>query len=58
MVVAAGDPADTILARARREKADIIVLGSRGLGAIKELVLGSVSHDVAHKAKVPCLIVK
>jgi nucleotide-binding universal stress UspA family protein len=57
-VVAGGDAADTILSRARREKADVIVMGSRGHGAIKELVLGSVSHKVTQHAKLPCLIVR
>ena len=57
-VMVGGDPADTIIKRAKREKADLVVLGSRGLGALKELVLGSVSHKVVQHGKLPCLIVK
>jgi nucleotide-binding universal stress UspA family protein len=56
--IVGGDPAEAILQRARREKADLVVLGSRGLGTLRGLVLGSVSHKVAQLAKMPCLIVK
>lgn len=50
-------PAEAILAAAEKEKADLIVLGSRGLGPVKELLLGSVSHRVATHALCPTLIV-
>ncbi len=53
-----GSPASAILDCASGEDADLIVLGSRGLGDVKSLILGSVSHKVAQEAKVPCLIVK
>jgi nucleotide-binding universal stress UspA family protein len=57
-VLMSGHAADAIVARAKREKADLVVLGSRGHGMLEELVLGSVSHKVAQHAKMPCLIVK
>jgi nucleotide-binding universal stress UspA family protein len=53
-----GDPASVLLAVAEREGADLIVLGSRGLGRIKEIQLGSVSHKVTMMARCACLIVK
>lgn len=37
---------------------DLITIGSRGLGSVKEAFLGSVSNYVSHKSKVPVLIVK
>ena len=52
-----GTPAEAILAAAENEKAGLIVLGSRGLGPVKELLLGSVSHRVATHASCPTLIV-
>ena len=52
-----GTPAEAILAAAEKEKTDLIVLGSRGLGPVKELLLGSVSHRVATHASCPTLIV-
>ncbi len=52
-----GDPASHLLEVARRENADLIVMGSRGLGRIKELMLGSVSHKVVTMASCPCLVV-
>jgi nucleotide-binding universal stress UspA family protein len=53
-----GDPADAILRRAKREKADIIVLGTRGVGELKGLFLGSVSHKVAAQAHCAVMTVK
>ena len=53
-----GDPATAILDRAKKEKADMIVLGSRGFGDLKGLLLGSVSHKVASHANVTCVTVK
>jgi len=37
---------------------DLIAIGSRGRGSIKEAFLGSVSHYISHKSNVPVLIVK
>ena len=50
--------ADEILKTADSSRADLIVMGSRGLTGFKELVLGSVSSAVVHRAKVPVLTVK
>jgi nucleotide-binding universal stress UspA family protein len=47
-----------ILDAADEEEADLIVLGSRGLGAVQSFLLGSVSDRVAHHAKCAVLIVK
>ena len=41
-----GDPSRQILACSKREKADMIVMGSRGMGDLKGLLVGSVSHKV------------
>lgn len=46
------------LANDKKEKFDIVVIGSRGRGSIKELFLGSVSHYVLHASKIPVLVVK
>jgi nucleotide-binding universal stress UspA family protein len=56
--VGMGDPAAEILATAGRIGADLIVIGSRGLGALKGVVLGSVSQKVAQAAACPVMIVK
>ena len=53
-VLMSGDPADAILAEAKRAKPNLIVLGTRGFGDFKSLVLGSVSHKVASQA--PCAV--
>eukprot|EP00020_Sapocribrum_chincoteaguense_P007174 CAMPEP_0170747910 /NCGR_PEP_ID=MMETSP0437-20130122/9572_1 /TAXON_ID=0 /ORGANISM="Sexangularia sp." /LENGTH=158 /DNA_ID=CAMNT_0011086715 /DNA_START=58 /DNA_END=532 /DNA_ORIENTATION=+ len=46
-----------ILHEAEAAGADMIVVGSRGLGLIKRAVLGSVSSHIVHNAKVPVLVV-
>lgn len=53
-----GGPAQAILEFAEEKKCDIIVIGSRGLGGIREFFLGSVSHNVVQHAKIPVLIAK
>lgn len=51
-------PADAVVAIAREEGADILVIGSRGLGRIKGMLLGSVSQKVVHDAPCAVLVVK
>lgn len=53
-----GDPVSQILKHAKLVKSDVIVLGSRGLNSLQEMVLGSVSHKIAKKAKCPVMIIK
>lgn len=53
-----GNEAWEITEFAAYKKFDIIVMSSRGLGAVKETFLGSVTNTVVHKSKVPVLIVK
>ena len=53
-----GEPSHEILAAASEAKADLIVMGSRGLGQIGGLILGSVSEHVLHGAHIPVLIVR
>ncbi len=57
-LLADGDPAEIIAGLARDQKADAIVMGSRGLSDIKGLFLGSVSHKVNHLAECTCITVK
>jgi nucleotide-binding universal stress UspA family protein len=53
-----GDPAHRIVEVARREQVDLIVMGRRGLGDLKGLLLGSVTHKVAQAATCGCLTVE
>ncbi|MBO9604322.1 MAG: universal stress protein [Paenibacillaceae bacterium] len=53
-----GAPGLTIVDYAAENGCDLIVIGSRGLGNLRELFLGSVSHYVVQHAKVPVLVVK
>lgn len=53
-----GEPAPTIIKYANENDFDLVVIGSRGLNALQEMVLGSVSHKVAKYVQCPVLIVK
>lgn len=53
-----GDPAHKIIAKAEELGADMIVLGTRGLGEWKSLMLGSVSHKVMQLAQCTCVTVR
>lgn len=53
-----GATAEKILDQAHRLSADCIVIGSRGHGALRRALLGSVSEAVLHGSEVPVLIVK
>jgi nucleotide-binding universal stress UspA family protein len=53
-----GDPGYTITKFAKDKKFDIIVIGARGRGTLKEVFFGSVSNYVLHKASIPVVVVK
>ena len=55
--VAAGDPAATILKTAKRLRCQELVMGSRGLGSLKGLLLGSVTTRVLHLARMPVTVI-
>jgi nucleotide-binding universal stress UspA family protein len=57
-LVVDGDPAREIVALARDRGVDTIVMGSRGLGDVQGLLLGSVSHKVVQSAPCTCIIVR
>lgn len=53
-----GEPGPEIIAYANERNVDIVVLGSRGLNSLQEMVLGSVSHKVMKRVNCPALVVK
>lgn len=53
-----GDPAHIIVEFAKSKKFDLIVIGARGRGSLKEIFFGSVSNYVLHKSSIPVMIVK
>ena len=56
--IATGDPAHTIIDIGERFGCDMIVMGARGVSAMRSALLGSVSNEVLHAAQVPVVIVK
>ncbi|MBR1396033.1 MAG: universal stress protein [Selenomonadaceae bacterium] len=53
-----GSPAVTILDFEKQLNSDLIVMGSRGLGLVKGVLLGSVSQYIVEQATCPVLVVK
>ena len=56
--VKSGSPADEIVQTAEEVGADLIVMGSRGLGTVHSVLLGSVSDRVLHRAHCAVLVVR
>ncbi len=56
--VESGDPADEILLSAKKENADVIVLGYKGYGKEGRFLLGSVTDKVVRYAGVSVLVVR
>lgn len=54
-ILTMGEPAAALLTASK--DADLVVVGSRGLGGFAELLLGSVSHHLAHHATCPLVII-
>ena len=53
-----GSPAAVILEMEENLNIDLIVMGSRGLGVVKGVLLGSVSQYIIERAKCPVLVIK
>ncbi|TDR41585.1 nucleotide-binding universal stress UspA family protein [Tahibacter aquaticus] len=55
---AVGDPADVVLQEQAATQADLVVMGSHGRGAWRNLLLGSVVTKVLARSPVPVLVVR
>jgi nucleotide-binding universal stress UspA family protein len=53
-----GSPAETILRDAKTHNADLIIMGTRGRGEMRSLLLGSQSHKVLSEANCPVMLVR
>jgi nucleotide-binding universal stress UspA family protein len=53
-----GDPADAILDVAEERKADLIIVGNKGMTGAKRFLLGSVPNKVSHHAPCSVLIIR
>ena len=56
--VKSGNIAKTILAVAEEQQSDMIIMGSRGLGLLRGVLIGSVSQKVVEESKIPVMVVK
>lgn len=56
--IGSGDPASSVIGFAKRRNIDTIVVGTRGLGKVREILMGSVSRKLANSAEANCLIVR
>ncbi len=56
--IGSGDPASSVIGFAKRRNIDTIVVGTRGLGKFKEILMGSVSRKIANNAEANCFIIR
>lgn len=56
--IGSGDPATAIVEYAAKHQIDLIVIGSRGLGRVESMLMGSVSRKVSNTTRANCLIIK
>ena len=57
-MVAEGNAANEIVEKAETKDTEMVFLGSRGLGDVSGMLMGSVSHKVLHLAPCTCVVVK
>lgn len=57
-VLLQGNPSTVILVFSKKHNHDLIIMGSRGMGKFRELVLGSVSSNVLHHSSCPVMIIR
>jgi len=53
-----GHPVEKIIEYAKENKFDLIVLGTRGLGGFKKLMIGSVAQKVVSYSKIPVMVIR
>jgi nucleotide-binding universal stress UspA family protein len=58
VMVKQGDPAKIIIEMANAKNYDLIITGSRGMSAFKELLVGSVTLKVIHHVNCPVMVVR
>lgn len=57
-VLLLGNPAPVILDYIKKENFDLVIMGSRGMGKFKELILGSVSSKIMHHSPCAVMIIR
>jgi nucleotide-binding universal stress UspA family protein len=57
-IISSKKPVDAIIEFANKNRFDIIVIGSRGLGSPKARYVGSIAHGIVNSSKVPVLVIK
>lgn len=53
-----GNEGSRIVKFAQDKNFDLVIVGSRGMGSLKEMFLGSTSSYIIHKSKIPVMVVK
>ncbi len=56
--VESGKPSDIIIATAKNESADMVIMGSHGASGISKVLFGSTTYDVARKLTCSVMICK
>jgi nucleotide-binding universal stress UspA family protein len=57
-VITAGAPLRDLLATVAKQRADLVVVGAKGVSRVRQLLLGSVAEGALNRSSVPVLIVR
>ena len=58
IVVLSGEPVEQILRQAVKSQSDLLVMGTRGLGVLADVMLGSTARRIIRRSHIPVMVIR